>query len=238
MPFGRRACLSAIVALPFATAVRHARAAAGPDVDLLLVLAVDASGSVNMERFELQKHGYAEAFRSDEVIAAVTSGAQRAIALTMMQWTGPRLHVQVVPWTAIRDAASAATFADVIDATPRHLFSGGTSISGAIDEAMRLFDAAPFSAERRIIDVSGDGANNSGRRASVARDEAVAKGVTINGLPILTLEPDLDDFYRSEVIGGLGAFTIAIDSFEQFAGAIRRKLVDEIALGPAPCATF
>lgn len=228
MRLRRRDCLLAFAA----AALRRANAAAAPvvvGIDLLLVLAVDASGSVDMDRFELQKHGYAGAFRSPEVQAAIASGPAQAIGVTMMQWTGPSLHIQVVPWTAVGDAASAAAFAGVIDATPRQLFRGGTSISGAIDQAMQLFKVAPFEAPRRVIDVSGDGANNSGRPSADARDDAVAAGVTINGLPILTVEPDLDAFYRSQVVGGPGAFVIAIDSYDQFADAIRRKLVSEIA---------
>jgi hypothetical protein len=232
MPFRRRAWLRALALSPFIPAL--GRAADGQAVDLLLVLAVDCSGSVSMDRFTLQKHGYAEAFRSDEVIAVIAGGARQAIAVTMVQWTGPQLHRQVVPWTAIHDAASSHALADGIDAVERTLFRGGTSISGAIDESMRLLAVAPFASDRHTIDVSGDGANNSGRESGAARDDAVAKGVTINGLPILTVEPDLDTFYRTEVIGGPGAFVIAINDFDQFADAIRRKLVTEIAAAARP----
>jgi hypothetical protein len=198
-------------------------------VDLQLVLAVDASGSVNNERFELQKHGYAEAFRSPHVLQAIQSGAGQAIAVTMVQWTGPALHEQVIGWTFIHDAASAGAFAATIDATPRRLFGGGTSISGAIDYAMTLFPRSTYRGTRRIIDISGDGANNRGRPATEARDDAVAQGVSINALPILTLEPDLDDFYRDNVIGGPGAFVIVVHSYDEFAAAILHKLVTEIA---------
>ncbi|HEX3349314.1 MAG TPA: DUF1194 domain-containing protein, partial [Acetobacteraceae bacterium] len=195
MTLRRRLLLRTLALAPLAAVSPPVHAADA--VDLLLVLAVDASGSVDMGRFNLQKHGYAEAFRSNDVIAAIAGGARQAIGVTMLQWTGPALHRQVVPWTLAHDAASAHGLADAIDAAERALFRGGTSISGAIDEAMRLFAAAPFAADRRTIDVSGDGANSSGRASADARDEAVARGVTINGLPILTLEPDLDDFYRS-----------------------------------------
>jgi hypothetical protein len=204
-----------------------APAAGAQEVDLQLVLAVDASGSVNNQRFELQKHGYAEAFRSPEVQQAILSG--RGIAVTMVQWTGPALHEQVVGWTRVADEAAAAALADAIDAAPRKLFSGGTSISGAIDYAMTLFPRSPFHGVRRVIDLSGDGANNRGRPASAARDEALAAGVTINALPILTLEPDLDVWYRDNAIGGPGAFLIVVHSYDEFAAAIRRKLVTEIA---------
>ena len=205
-------------------------------VDLQLVLAVDASGSVNMDRFNLQKHGYAEAFRNASVLQAIQSGAGQAIAVTMVQWTGPALHEQVIGWASVHDAASAASFADAIDAIPRKLFRGGTSISGGIDYAMTLFPLSPYQGARRVIDFSGDGRNNSGRPASDARDDALAQGVSINALPILTLEPDLADFYRDNVIGGPGAFVIVVHSYDEFAAAILRKLVTEIAAVLTPAA--
>src|SRR5436305_3016140 len=173
-------------------------------VDLALVLAVDASGSVDQVRFELQKQGYAAAFRHPRVVAAIQSGPTQSIAVIMMQWTGPALQVTAVPWTRISDAASANAFADAIAKSPRALFGGGTSISGAIDTSMGLLFDNPYKAARRVIDISGDGANNRGRPASAARDEAVHAGVGINGLPILTLEPDLDRYYEQNVIGGPG----------------------------------
>src|SRR5436309_6220829 len=132
-------------------------------VDLALVLAVDASGSVDRVRFELQKQGYIAAFRHPRVIGAIQSGPTQSIAVIMMQWTGPALQVTAVPWTRISDAASANAFADKIAAAPRALFGGGTSISGAIDTAMALLFDNPFKVARRVIDVSGDGSNNRGR---------------------------------------------------------------------------
>jgi hypothetical protein len=119
--------------------------------------------------------------------------------------------------------------AAAIEAAPRQLFAGGTSISGAVDHAMTLFPRAPYSGTRRVIDVSGDGRNNRGRPAAEARDEAVRAGVTINGLPILAVEPDLEEVYRDNVIGGPGAFVIPAASFETFADAILKKLVIEIS---------
>ncbi len=216
-----------VLALLGSAAASSARAQAA--VDLQLLLAVDASGSVDRQRFDLQKRGYANAFRDATVLQAIRSTATQSIAVTMMQWTGPEQHVQVVPWSRLSDEASIRAFADAIDAAPRRLFGGGTSISGAIDNARDLLASAPYQGPRRIIDISGDGANNRGRPADEARDEAVADGISINGLPILTLEPDLADFYRDNVIGGPGAFVIAIDSYDQFAQAILRKLVTEIA---------
>jgi hypothetical protein len=146
-----------------------------------------------------------------------------------MQWTGPALQVTAVPWTKISDAASANAFADAVARSPRALFGGGTSISGAIDTAMALLFDNPYRAARRVIDISGDGSNNRGRSVSQARDEAVRAGVGINGLPILTLEPDLDRYFEQNVVGGPGAFVIAAKSYETFADAILKKLIAEIA---------
>jgi hypothetical protein len=204
-------------------------AASAEPVDLQLVLAVDVSGSVSEQRFELQKQGYVAAFRSPKLLQAIASGSSRAIAVTMTQWTGPALQIQVVPWTRIADEASMHAFADAIGKAPRQLFGGGTSISGAIDHAMTLFPNAPFQGARRVIDVSGDGANNRGRLATEARDEAVRAGATINGLPILALEPGLDRYYWDYVVGGPGAFVIVAESYETFADAVLKKLIIEIA---------
>jgi hypothetical protein len=224
-----RACLIRgllAAALIFAA---NARAAAQTAVDLLLVLAVDASGSVNQARFVLQQQGYAAAFRHPRVLRAIHSGAQRQIAAMMMQWTGPALQVLAVPWTLLKDEASVNGFADAIEKAPRDLFSGGTSISGAIDHGMRLLASAPYKGTKRVIDVSGDGSNNRGRPVTEARDDAVRAGVVINGLPILQLEPYLDRYYFDNVIGGPGSFMIPAETYEKFADAVLRKLVLEIA---------
>jgi len=224
----RRAVLGAALlgALPGLLAARPARA---EDVELTLVLAVDASGSVSEERFELQKQGYVRAFREPRLIAAIRGTAAGAIAVCMTQWTGPAMQLDVVPWRVIRDAAGAHAFADAIAAAPRQLFGGGTSISGAILHAAGLIAMAPHAPRRRVIDISGDGANNRGRPADEARDGAIAAGITINGLPILAMEPNLADYYRDNVIGGPGAFMIVAESYEQFAAAVLRKLMLEIS---------
>jgi hypothetical protein len=198
-------------------------------VDLQLVLAIDASGSVDQRRFELQMRGYVAAFRDPRVLQAIRSGATQAIAVTMVQWTGPALQIQVLPWTLINDATTAQAFAAAIAATPRRLFSGGTSISGALDYAVSLLQESPFKGIRRVIDISGDGSNNRGRPAASARDAAVHTGIIINGLPILALEPDLERYYSDNVIGGPGAFAIAAESYETFADAILKKLIREMA---------
>ena len=232
-PLGLRLQLATLVAV--ALAIGGPRARAETDVDMRLVLAVDASGSVNEPRFELQRHGYAEAFRHPRVLKAIQSGPRAAIAVTMMQWTGPALQVQVVPWTRVASAGDALALADVIERAPRHLFSGGTSISGAIDHGVGLLAASPFTATRSVIDISGDGGNNRGRPATDARDDAVAAGIVINGLPILELDPSLDEHYLHNVIGGPNAFVVPAKTFEGFADAILKKLIIEIAgVTPTP----
>jgi hypothetical protein len=214
------------------TALTGAPATAQTRVDLQLVLAVDASGSVDQYRFELQKRGYVAAFRHARVLEAIRSGPSNAIAVTMTQWTGPGLQVQVVGWAMVGDEESAAAFATAVERAPRQLFSGGTSISGAIDHAMALFPRSPFRGGRRVIDVSGDGSNNRGRPVTLARDEAIAAGIGINGLPILALEPDLDRYYQDNVIGGPGAFVVVARDYETFGEAILKKLITEIAAKP------
>jgi hypothetical protein len=227
----RRAIAGSALALLLAgpTAARAAEA----QVDLQLVLAVDASGSVNMPRYNLQMQGYAAAFRNPRVLAAIRSGISQAIAVTMFQWTGPRQQVPVVPWMVVKDEASAEALAAAIASTPRKLFSGGTSVSGAIDFARLILTQSPFTATRRTIDVSGDGANNIGRPAANARDQAVRDGITINGLPILSVEPFLDTYYFENVIGGPGAVMIPAENYESFAEAILKKLIIEIAANDA-----
>jgi hypothetical protein len=230
------AALCALIALAAATAVwAQAQAPAlGPlpaqtNVSVALVLEVDCSFSVSNDRFELQKRGYAAAFRNPQVLSAIRSLGTQSIAVTMFQWTGPLLHVVVADWTLIKSEASANAFAGTLAALPRQLFRGGTSISGAIDYARVISAQGPFTGARRIIDISGDGSNNSGRPATAARDEAVADGFVINGLPILTVEPDLDAYYHDNVIGGPGAFMIPAANYDNFADAILKKLINEIA---------
>ena len=153
----------------------------------------------------------------------------QGIAVAMVQWTGPALQSQVLPWTLINDAATAHAYAAAIAATPRQLFSGGTSISGVIDYAVPLILESQFHGTRRVIDISGDGFNNRGRPAGSARDDAVRAGMVINGLPILALEPGLLRYFSDHVIGGPGAFVIAAERYETFAEAILKKLIREMA---------
>lgn len=198
-------------------------------VDLHLALAVDASGSVDDARFELQRKGYVAAFRHARVLEAIRGGRNQSIVVAMFQWTGPQQQAEIVPWTLVRDETSAKAVASLIEIKPRELSRGGTSISGAIDHAVKLFPLSPFKGERRVIDVSGDGSNNRGRSVASARDEAVAADIVINGLPIVAWERDLAQYYRNNVIGGAGAFMIIAKNFDTFSEAILKKIVTEIA---------
>ncbi len=232
----RRDALSLIAAGSLAGALpgpRDAAAQARREVDLNLALGVDASGSVNQMRFELQKRGYVDAFLDPRVLSAIRTGPQGAIGVAMYQWTGPRLQIPTVAWTFIDDAASIRDFATKVATSQRHLYGGGTSLSGAIDYGVQVLAQTPFAGGRRVIDISGDGANNRGRPAEMARDDAVRQGINVNGLPILELEPDLEEHYRNNVIGGPGAFAIPAGTFEDFGNAIRRKLIQEISSVPA-----
>ncbi len=203
-------------------------------VHLQLVLAVDTSASVDQDRFELQRDGYAAAFRAIEVQRAVSGGRSGGIAVCMTHWMGRRENVVVHEWTRLSDASECNAFAAAIASGRRRFDDGQTSISGAIRFARALYDICPFGGDdgvepRRVIDISGDGQQNEGRYPNEARDETVARGITINGLPILALEGGLDRHYRHFVIGGTGAFMIAASTYEDFADAIRRKLVREIS---------
>ena len=198
------------------------------DVDLALILAIDVSGSVNAERWELQRRGYQAAFKSPEVLQSILSGPHKAIAVTMVEWSGVSHQRQVVEWTVISDELSAATFASLMAEAPR-VYSDWTSISAALDYAVALFADAEVEAARRVIDISGDGVNNNGRSIIEARDAAIAAGITVNGLPILSEYPTLDSYYRENVIGGPGAFAVAVNDFQGFGAAILSKLVREIA---------
>jgi hypothetical protein len=236
IPTTRRNALSLIAAGSLvgalASTTRGATAQPRREVDLNLALGVDASGSVNQLRFDLQKRGYVDAFLDSRVLQAIKTGPGGAIGVAMYQWTGPRLQIPVVAWTFIDDTASIREFALKVQRSERHLFGGGTSISGAIDYGVQMLSQTPFAGGRRVIDISGDGANNRGRPAEAARDDAVNQGININGLPILELEPDLEEHFRSNVIGGPGAFAIPAETFEDFGNAIRRKLIQEIAGAP------
>jgi hypothetical protein len=220
--------LRAVLLLAVAIAAGPARAQ-GQAVDLELVLAVDCSRSINDAEFALQAQGYAAAFRHPSVLRAIQSGERRSIAVTYVQWAGPFLQNQSLGWTLINDGESAHEFADRFEAAPRAFYGGGTSLSGIIDFGRTLFPKSGYSGRRRVIDISGDGINNSGRLATSARDDAMREGITINGLAILTEVGGLDHYFRDNIMGGDGSFVIAAADFESFAQAILNKLIREIA---------
>jgi hypothetical protein len=209
-------------------------------VDLLLVLAADISRSVDEVKFQLQRSGYAAAFSDSRVIEAIRSGPNGRIAVAFVEWSEPLSQRIVIDWMVISDDKTARLFGDHIVEASR-AFADSTSISAGIDCAMAQLDRAPYEARRRVIDVSGDGDNNSGRDVTAARDEAIATGVTINGLVILTdtstgwnsdhTNPPggLANYYRNNVIGGPGAFVMVAENSNSFGDIIVKKLLAEIA---------
>jgi hypothetical protein len=223
-------------------AVVSALGVAGPsqaqnetEVDLALVLAVDVSLSMDDDEQRLQRDGFVEAFRSAAVHDAIHKGVLGRIAVVYMEWSGPTEQKVVQPWTVIDGPARALAFSDRLAQAPTgRIFS--TSISGAIDYGLRLLGESGVDPLRRVIDVSGDGPNNTGRMVTLARDEAVRQGVTINGLPFMLKRPtgygdieNLDLYYQDCVIGGPGAFIVPVREARHFADAVRTKLVREIA---------
>ena len=213
--------------------------AAAMPVDVELVLAVDVSRSMDAEEFALQRAGYVEAIRHPDFIAAVRAGLNGRIAITYFEWAGTVRTESRVPWQVIDGPESAQAFAATLAARPFGGFTG-TSISGALDFGNGLFDDNPVDGFRRVIDVSGDGPNNIGLPVTGARDRAVASGIVVNGLPII-IRPsptfrDLDRYYAECVIGGPGSFMLPIRSAEEFATAIRRKLILEVS-GASPSAS-
>jgi hypothetical protein len=216
-------------------------AGAAEEVDLMLVLSVDVSRSIDHPKFLLQRDGYAAAVTDPHVIDAIKSGAHGKIALSFVEWSGFGAQKVVIDWTVIDGLASARKFGDQIVEAPRS-FADRTSISGAIDFAASMFPKSPFEAVRRTIDVSGDGTNNAGRDVQLARSEAVAKGIAINGLVILsdrsvpwnaehTNPPGgLAKYYEDNVMGGPGAFVMVAEDFQSFGRAIVKKMIAEIAM--------
>lgn len=212
----------------------------GEPVDLLLVLAADTSRSVDARKFKLQREGYAAALTDPKVIEAIQSVATGQIAICFVEWSGIGAHAIVADWTRIGSSEDAQAFAARILDAPRR-FMDRTAIGEAINYAAGLFEASPFVGVRRVIDVSGDGTNNIGRDVVEARDAALAQGITINGLAILSDEPlpynpqhthppgGLLLYYQTNVIGGPGAFALAAENHDAFSQLIRNKLVKEIA---------
>lgn len=207
-----------------------------PVVDVELVLAVDVSYSMDMEELAIQREGYAQAIVSKDFLSALKTGPTGKIAVTYFEWAASGDQKLIIPWRIIDGPESADAVAAEIMKTPIRRASR-TSISGAIHFAMPLFDDNAYHGLRRVIDISGDGPNNNGSPVTIARDEAVAKGIIINGLPIMVKEPsfstmdieNLDQYYEDCVIGGAGSFVITIKDREKFKEAIRTKLVMEVA---------
>ncbi len=206
-------------------------------VDLELVLAVDVSGSIDVEEAILQRQGYVQALRHPEIVEAIKGGRLGRIAVTYIEWAGDHYQSTVVDWTEISDASSAAAFARALEQgiVKTQLW---TSISTAIDFAARSFDGNGFRGRRRVIDISGDGPNNQGDYVVRARDRALADDIVINGLTIINGRlgrfgfppmPDLDLYYEDCVIGGQGAFVVVAEGFADFGRAILRKMLLEIA---------
>ncbi len=243
VPLGKfRACAIA-AGVAAAILFPHASPARAEKVDLELVLAVDVSGSVDPVEAQLQRRGYLKALSDPAIIKAITSGPLRRVAVTYIEWAGSHYQVVVVDWTVIRGAAEARTFASKLQESPPTR-ERWTSISGAIDFAMQRFRVNPHKGERRVIDISGDGINNSGGPLEESRAEAIKAGVTINGLPIVNDRPnpwggpptrDLDKYYAQNVIGGMGAFIVVAKGFEAFGQAIRHKLLMELSGVPGTC---
>lgn len=253
----RLACLRRTLALLFAAGLPAALAPCGPtaaaplhsaaadagtlEVDMELILAVDISRSMDIEELRLQRDGYVRALRDPDVIAAARGGLVGRIAVLYFEWAGPNSRNVIGGWTLIEDASGAETLAAALEAGPIRA-AVGTSISGALDWAAGEFDRNAYEGLRRVIDISGDGPNNSGAGVEAARDAAVARGVTINGLPVMLKARDgpfslreLDVYYEDCVIGGPLAFVLPLHEASKFAETIRRKLILEIAgLPPAP----
>jgi hypothetical protein len=220
-------------------------AVAAEIVDLQLVLAADVSRSVDDDEFKLQRQGYANAFQDPRVLRAIRSGQHGRIAVCYVEWSGPESLAVIADWTVIGDEESAGAFSEAILAAHRP-FANRTSIGVAIDFARAQFLRSGAESQRRVIDVSGDGTNTNGREPAPARDEAVAAGITVNGLVILSPEPmpwnplhthppgGLENYYRENVAGGPGTFVMVVEDFNSFAYAVVNKLIREIAAADMP----
>ncbi len=230
----------AAIVLAFASAIFATSPARTEPVDLLLVLAADVSRSVDSQKFQLQREGYAAALSDPRVIDAIQSGRRGRIGVLFLEWSGFGNQKVVIDWTVVDGPKTAQAFGDRLLKSPRS-FADRTSISGGIDAAVAQLARAPFEAQRRTIDVSGDGTNNAGRDVGQARDEAVALGISINGLVILSETPlpwnpehtnppgGLTKYYRDNVIGGPGSFALEAKDFNSFGEAIIKKMIAEIA---------
>jgi hypothetical protein len=240
-----RAVRTLLISIFAGIALVPTAALAAEKVDLLLVLAADVSRSVDSGKFQLQREGYAAAVSEPRVLDAIRSGRNGRIGAIFVEWSGVGNQQVVIDWTMIGDADSAKAFGDRLLEAPRS-FADRTSISGAIEFAMTRLALAPYQSVRRAIDISGDGTNNAGRDVTSLRDEAVGKGVTINGLVILSENPmswnpdhtnppgGLENYYRNSVIGGPGAFVMVAKNFRSFGEAMISKMIAEVSQAHEP----
>lgn len=220
------ACCLCLVFFPFAPATAQQK------VDLELILMADGSGSVDDDEFILQRMGHLRALRHPTILRAIRGGRLGRIALSYVEWSGPELHVPIVPWTMIQTKQDIEAFAKKLETHPRELYGGGTALGDAILYGMQSLRTNRFEAPRLVIDISGDGPDRNGLDAVVGRDKAVAAGIIINGLPILDGWPGLDRFFYDNVIGGPGAFVESARGFKDVYYAVRRKLIREISTSP------
>jgi hypothetical protein len=226
----------AVVAAPGPQVAQQRAETDANAVDVQLILAVDVSYSMDMDELAIQREGYAQAIVSRDFLQALKTGPHGKVAVTYFEWAASSDQKIIIPWRVIDGPESADAVAAEIMKTPIRRASR-TSISGAIYFAMPLFDDSPYKGLRRVIDISGDGPNNNGSPVTIARDEALSKGIIINGLPIMVKEPsystmdidNLDYYYEDCVIGGPGSFVLAIKDREKFKEAIRTKLLMEVA---------
>jgi hypothetical protein len=226
-PVGERLCFVSASAWLLALAGLPAGSMSAHGAGLALVLAVDVSASVTADSYVLQRNGIAHAFEDPRLTGAI-SAIPGGIEALVLEWSDPDRIAVTVDWTPLADAGGAAAFAGAVRAT-RRSSDGLTAIGPALLAAAAAFDRLPVPAGRRIIDISGDGMANFGLKPSAARDRVVATGISINGLAILTEEPWLEGYYRTNVIGGPGAFVLVARDFGSFADAMLRKLVQEVA---------
>jgi hypothetical protein len=215
-------------AIPVIAVLLAAGTAGAQPVDLALVMAIDVSESVDADEYTLQHDGIARAFEDPELAAAIGAGRRGAIEVAVLEWSDRDKQAVTVGWTRIGDAPSAAAFARKVRQSERSS-NGLTAIGDALLAARTLLDGAPEPADRRLIDLSGDGIANIGPPVPEVRDALVAAGITINGLAILASEPWLESYYDEYVIGGAGAFLLRAEDFSSFATAMHNKLLSEIA---------
>ena len=240
----RRGLLGVMAGAAALSASRAFGASVRPSVDLALILAVDVSLSIDEGETSLQRLGYIDAFRNKRVGEAIHNGPVGRIAITYVEWSSPYHQSVRIPWRELTDAKSANAFADDLKKMPVEQGTT-TSISGAIDFSVKLFNTLEYEPTRKVIDVSGDGYSDVGRPITTSRDEAVKAGITINGLPVMNQDPaknaappDLDAYYRDNVIGGPGSFYVVARNLKGFSESVLKKLLLEIAGDPDEIARF